>query len=130
MRNPSSSPAFRRALSSANRKGREWLAQMTKDDYVRDILDFEEVPGNNFATLWVVTDPGFIHAYSVPVKKGCEPSYLGNIEQYFRNHTRLYIREHRVGFWTWHFAWHHQMRCWLRRHGLTVDSDCRITQAA
>lgn len=130
MQCPIISKAFRRAISSTNTQGREWLARMTGDDYVRDILDFEEVPGNNFATLWVVTDPGAIHAYSVPVEKGCEPSYLGNIEQYFRNHTRSYIRGHRVGFWSWQFAWHHRMRCWLRRHGLKVDLNYRITQAS
>lgn len=129
MENPNSSKPYRKALSSTNTQGREWLTRMTEDDYVRDILDFEEVPGSNFATLWVVTDPGFIHAYSVPVGRGCKPSYLGNIEQYFRCHTRTRIGGHQVGYWSWQFAWHHRMRCWLRRHGLTVDFDYRITQA-
>ncbi|MBR1434000.1 MAG: hypothetical protein IJ584_02685 [Bacteroidales bacterium] len=130
MQCPIISKAFRRAISSTNTQGREWLTRMTGDDYVRDILDFEQEPGSNFATLWVVTDPGAIHAYSVPVKKGCEPSYLGTIEQYFRNHTRTRIRGHQVGYWSWQFAWHHRMRCWLRRHGLAVDFNYRITQAA
>ena len=126
MQNPFSSKAFRKAISVTNAKGREWLNQMVENDYVKDVIDFEHVPGENFATLWVVSDPGAIHAYSVPVKKGCEPSYLGNIEQYFQSHTREFINGRRVAFWTRQFCWHHQMRCWLRRHGLTVDVNSRI----
>ena len=104
MLNPRNSKAFRLALSCTNTKGREWLTRMVGDSYVREVIDFEKNPVDNFGTLWVVTDPGFIHAYAVPLKKGCEPSYLGNIEQYFRNHTRVLAGGHRVGFWTWQFA--------------------------
>lgn len=127
MQTPKSSPAFRRACSSTSAKGRSWLTQMVSDPYVTDALAFELVPGDNFGTLWVVSDPGFIHAYAVPLNRSCEPSYLGNVEQYFQNHSRRLVRGHRVGFWSWQACWVHQMRQWLRRQGLTVDCNMRIT---
>lgn len=126
MYNPKSSKAYRQAISSTNKKGRAWLQKMVTDDYVRDVLSFEKAHSGNFSTLWVVTDIGGIHAYSIPIGGSCEPSYLGNIEQYFQNHTRKYAGYHRIGFWSWQVMWLHRMRCWLKRHGLTVDHNTRI----
>ena len=130
MYNPKSSKAYRRALSSKNSRARKWLQQMVSDDYVIDIIDFEVPRDSNFGTLWVVSKPGVIHAYSVPLNKSCSASYNGNIEQFFENGTRKLIKGHYVGFWTHRAMWLHQMNCWLKRHDIRIDYNARIIKKA
>lgn len=117
MNNPMQSKSYRQAVSSATREGREWLERMVKDDYVRDVVLCQRAEdGANFEIVWVVTDIFTIHCYSIPVKKGCLPSYMGDIEQYFQNHTRSMVGYRRVGFYSYQAMWIHNMKCFRRRN--------------
>lgn len=107
---------YRRAMSNTNRESREWLERMVKDDYVIDVIGCEYDGRSNWMTVWVLTEIGTIHAYSIPFRNKCKPSYMGDVELFFKLNTRTYAKNRPIGFWCQQAMWTHRMKCWRRRN--------------
>lgn len=117
MLTPERNKLYRRAMSNTNRESREWLERMVKDDYVRDVIGCEYEDGN-WMTVWVLTDIFTVHAYSIPYRNKCKPSYMGDMELFFKQTTRSYAKYRPIGFWCQQAMWLHRMKCWRRRAGV------------